>query len=173
MWDIGGNVRNTVADAYSTLSMNPAIASSGFGEFSSATNFPTSGVNRLNFAPLAAYMSSQNVGQFWGGSGGAVLRVSDNLSSLSMSPAIGTAAWGEYSNTSNFPVSGVNRLNFAPSGSYNSSQNTGQLYGSSAGAVLRGGAWGDSSTGGLFTAALSNGPTDVSVSLGFRCAFVP
>ena len=98
--------------------------------------------------------------------------MSDNYSTLSMSPAI-SGAWGEYSNTTNFPVSGVNRLNFAPSGSYNSSQNAGQLYGGSAGAVLRGGYWNYSSFDGLFTASLNAGPTHTGNSFGFRCAFLP
>ena len=98
--------------------------------------------------------------------------VSDNYSTLSLSPAI-SGAWGEYSNTTNFPASGVNRLNFAPSASYTSSQNAGQLYGGSAGAVQRGGAWGDSSVGGLFAANLSSGPSSTGNVLGFRCSFLP
>jgi formylglycine-generating enzyme required for sulfatase activity len=98
--------------------------------------------------------------------------VSDNYSTLSLSPAI-PGGWGEYSNTTNFPESGVNRLNFAPTGSFNSSQNAGQLYGGSAGAVVRGGGWGSTSDGGLFAAALSNGPTNTSSGIGFRCAFLP
>ena len=98
--------------------------------------------------------------------------VSDNHSTLSLSPGIGDG-WSEYSNTTNFPVSGVNRLNFAPSGSYNSSQNAGQLYGGSAGAVMRGGYWNNTSSAGLFAAVLSNGPTNAVPSIGFRCSFLP
>ena len=102
--------------------------------------------------------------------------VSDNYWTLSMSPAIG-AGWSEYSNTTNFPITGVdsfkNRLNFAPSGSYNSVQNAGQLYGGSAGAVSRGGFWNSTSVGGLFSARLSGVLTSAGLNLGFRCAFLP
>jgi hypothetical protein len=98
--------------------------------------------------------------------------VSDNYSTLGMNPDI-SADWGEYSNTTNFPVSGVHRLNFAPTGSFNSSQNTGQLYGGSAGAVYRGGSWSYTSVVGLFSAILFSGPTHTSSNLGFRCAFLP
>jgi len=97
--------------------------------------------------------------------------VSGNYSTLSMSPGI-SEAWGEYSNTTTFPVSGVNRLNFAPSGSYDSVQNAGQLYGGSAGAVSRGGYWKNASYGGLFTASLLSA-TGAYSSIGFRCSFLP
>ncbi len=98
--------------------------------------------------------------------------VSDNYSTLGMSPAI-AGGWGEFSNTTNFPISGVNRLNFAAGGSYNSTQNAGQLYGGSAGAVLRGGAWYHHLYGGLFAANLTGGPSDTYNYTGFRCAFGP
>jgi len=102
--------------------------------------------------------------------------VSDDYSTLGMSPAI-SMVWGEYSNTTNFPITGVysfkNRLNFAPSGSYNSAQNAGQLFGGSAGAVLRGGDWYTVSYAGLFAAYLNNTRTASVSSRGFRCAFLP
>jgi formylglycine-generating enzyme required for sulfatase activity len=115
---------------------------------------------------------TSNGRSIWDFAGNVWQWVSDNYSTLTMSPAIG-GAWGEYSNTTNFPVSGGNRLNFAPSGSYNSSQNAGQLYGGSAGAVLRGGNWYGTSLGGLFAASLYDGPTVTYYFLGFRCAFLP
>jgi formylglycine-generating enzyme required for sulfatase activity len=115
---------------------------------------------------------TSNGRSLWDFAGNVWQWVSDNYSTLSMAPAIGVG-WGEYSFTPNFPVSGVNRLNFAPSGSYNSSQNTGQFYGGSAGAVRRGGGWSGYSNGGLFSALLGNGPTGAYSDIGFRCAFLP
>jgi hypothetical protein len=115
---------------------------------------------------------TSNGRSLWDFAGNVWQWVSDNYSTLSMAPAI-AGSWGEYSNTTNFPVSGVNRLNFAPSGSYNSTQNAGQLHGGSAGAVLRGGVWNASSNVGLFSAFLFVGPTDPDNEFGFRCAFLP
>jgi hypothetical protein len=102
--------------------------------------------------------------------------VSDNYAALGLSPAIAIVGeWGEYSNTTNFPVAGVNRLLFAPSGAFHSSQNAGQFSGGSAGAVLRGGGWYYPSYDGLFTASLGNAPSDTGNGglLGFRCVFLP
>jgi hypothetical protein len=43
----------------------------------------------------------------------------------------------------------------------------------SAGAVLRGGNWNNSSNDGLFTANLNNAPSNTNNNIGFRCVFVP
>ena len=43
----------------------------------------------------------------------------------------------------------------------------------SAGAVIRGGTWGDVVDAGVFAADLGNAPTDTDTLLGFRCVFVP
>lgn len=75
VWDFGGNVWQWVSDDYGDLGLSPSI-SAGWSEFSNTTNFPTSGggINRGIFAPSGSYNSSHNIGRFYGGSGGAVMR---------------------------------------------------------------------------------------------------
>jgi len=89
-----------------------------------------------------------------------------------MSPAYPYAN-AEYSDTTYFPVSGVNRLNFAPGATFNSSQNAGRLSGGSRGAVLRGADFGSYLSTGLFGTNLAYGPTESHWTIGFRCAFLP
>ncbi len=98
--------------------------------------------------------------------------MSDNYSSLGVSPAI-AASWDEFSNTTNFPLGGVNRLLFAPSGSYTSAQNAGQQYGASSGTARRGGSWNFTLAAGLFTAGLNNSTSAANDTSGFRCTYTP
>ena len=83
-------------------------------------------------------------------------------------------SWGKYS-----------RTEIAPSGSYNSTQGTGQIYttnnfaysseppagyNSTIHAFVRGGRWGIGAAAGVFALSLYNSPSSSSGSLGFRCA---
>ena len=160
-----------------SLSGAPNSVSDNNGYFATGASSAYAAWNTLGASPTAGseqkrtYLLS-NGRLIWDFGGNVWNWVSDNYSTLSMSPAI-SQAWSEYSNTTNFPVSGVNRLNFAPSGSYDSSRNAGQLYGGSAGAVLRGGNWFSTSYGGLFAAYLDFGPPGTGSVIGFRCAFLP
>lgn len=99
---------------------------------------------------------------------------SDNHADLGLSPAI-TAAWDEFSNTTNFPTvsPGINRLLFAPSGLYTSAQNIGRIHGGSAGAVRRGSDYNNGTTAGLFGATLGDSTSFPSGGVGFRCVFLP
>ena len=159
------------------LSGAPNSVSDNNGYFATGASSAYADWKTLGASPAAGaeqkrtYNLSNGI-KVWDFGGNVWQYVSDNYSTLSMAPALGLA-WSEYSNTTNFPVSGVNRLNFAPSGSYDSTQNAGQLFGGSDGAVLRGGGWGDSSVGGLFAAFLDFGPTVTYSNIGFRCAFLP
>jgi len=84
VWDFGGNISQWVSDSYADLGVNPTIAT-GMDEFSNASNFPTvlPSINRLLFAPLGLYNSTQNVGAVYGYTG---------LVSRGMSFSIGTNA---------------------------------------------------------------------------------
>ena len=83
-------------------------------------------------------------------------------------------SWGKYS-----------RTEIAPSGSYNSTQGTGQIYttnnfaysseppagyNSTIHAFVRGGDWGNGANAGVFALALSHSPSGSDPSFGFRCA---
>ena len=92
----------------------------------------------------------------------------DDYGDLGVNPAI-SAAWQELST-----LSATNRDLFSSANaSRNSTQGIGQMYGSSAGAVLRGGGWDHGTGSGVFAALLLYGPTSTSTSFGFRCVFVP
>lgn len=112
----------------------------------------------------------------WDFGGNVFQWVSDNYSDLGLNPTI-SASWGEYSNTTNFPTTGgsanINRLLFAPSGSYTSSSHfIGQFMGGSAGALIRSGHW-NTSHAGLFTAHLNYADTASATDIGFRCVYLP
>lgn len=90
----------------------------------------------------------------------------DDYSTLGVSPAISTG-WQEY-NT----MSETNRKLFGPSnGTWTSAQGIGQIYGGTAGPVLRGGYWTFGTHAGVFAAYLYNGVT--FPTLGFRCVWSP
>jgi hypothetical protein len=108
--------------------------------------------------------------------------VSDNRSALGIpagddTAGLSTNAWYSYRNGGANRFSATGNLIFGNFGSgglqFSESVNAGQIYGGSAGAVLRGGSWSNSSLDGLFTANLSVAPSDAYYSLGFRCVFVP
>jgi hypothetical protein len=94
--------------------------------------------------------------------------VSDDYSTLGMNPK--EFRLSEYSNTNDFPLNGVHRLNFAPTGAYDSSENTGRFSatGSKNDFVIRGGHWESSYNGGLFGAIKSD-----HVRAGLRCTYNP
>lgn len=93
----------------------------------------------------------------------------DDYVDLGVSPPI-SAVWNECSG-----LSATNKGLFcSANGAWNSTQGIGQVYGGSAGAVLRGGAWGSVGVGaGVFAATLNVGPGDTLTSRGFRCVFAP
>ena len=62
------------------------------------------------------------------------------------------------------------RLLFGPSGAFTSIHGIGQIVPGSAGAVLRGGAWGDGASAGVFAAYLNDSATDSDDYVGFRCS---
>lgn len=92
----------------------------------------------------------------------------DDYVDLGVNPAI-SAAWNECS-----ALSATNKGLFcSANGAWNSTQGIGQVYGSSAGAVLRGGYWDSGAGAGVFSAALSLAPSGTDTHIGFRCVFVP
>jgi hypothetical protein len=94
--------------------------------------------------------------------------VRDDYSSLSVNPTI-SSTWQELSG-----LSATNQALFGPSvSSYNSTQGMGQIYGGSAGAVLRGGSWSSGAYSGVFTSFLGSSSSGSNTSFGFRCVFVP
>jgi hypothetical protein len=80
------------------------------------------------------------------------------------------AGWSEWNNAN---VADWEKLVAGPSGSLTSSNGAGQYYGCTASgdALLRGAAWYHGSYAGVFAAALNYGPSYVSSTVGFRCAF--
>jgi len=99
--------------------------------------------------------------------------VSDAASALGANPTIQFG--NEYSNTTYFPITGINaninRLLYAPAGNFNSSQYVGTINGYGTETLTRGAAnWGN--TGGLFYAYGFTLFTSAS-DIGFRCAYIP
>jgi formylglycine-generating enzyme required for sulfatase activity len=108
--------------------------------------------------------------------------VSDNRSALGIPAADDTAgmttgAWTSYLNGAANRFSATGNLIFGNLGSggiqFSEAKNAGQLYGGSAGAVLRGGYWYYTSNDGLFTAGLYSAPSNTDDYIGFRCVFQP
>jgi hypothetical protein len=94
--------------------------------------------------------------------------VRDDDSSLSVNPAI-SSTWQELSG-----LSATNQALFGPSvSSYNSTQGMGQIYGGSAGAVLRGGSWYGTGSGVFASGLFSSSSSAYADLLGFRCVFMP
>ncbi|WP_415061560.1 SUMF1/EgtB/PvdO family nonheme iron enzyme [Bdellovibrio sp.] len=92
----------------------------------------------------------------------------DNYADLGVNPAI-SAAWNELDT-----LSATNKVLFSSAnGTWNSTQGLGRAYGSSAGAVLRGGTWSHGAAAGVFAVALSSAPSYANTNVGFRCVFVP
>jgi hypothetical protein len=106
----------------------------------------------------------------WDFAGNVWSWVSDNSTSLGMSPHFSTSAWGDYNNGTYFPS--VNRLLFAPSGAFSATQNAGGIYGGT-GAVLRGGGSWIYDNAGLFAATLNTGSLSTDGGIGFRCVYMP
>jgi hypothetical protein len=109
----------------------------------------------------------------WDFGGNAHQLVSDNNSSLGISPSITSQ---DFSDLTSFPITGangsINRLLFAPEGNFNDSKNAGVIYGSSYTTTARGGAnWGGSS--GSFFTYLSFSSNTKASDIGFRCAYLP
>lgn len=80
-----------------------------------------------------------------------------------------SAAWIDWTNAN---LTGYLKYAAGPSGSLTSANGAGQYYGCSANgnAPIRGGNWADTTFGGPFALNLSNAPSFVHTSLGFRCA---
>ena len=92
----------------------------------------------------------------------------DNYGDLGVNPAISTA-WQELDT-----LSATNKALFSSAnGTWNSTQGLGRAYGSSAGAVLRGGSWPNGAIAGVFAVNLSGAPSSTDAFVGFRCVFVP
>jgi formylglycine-generating enzyme required for sulfatase activity len=83
----------------------------------------------------------------------------------------GTGTWYEYNDTATLTAG--DKLLFGSAGGYTSAQNTGQVFGGSVGAVLRGGRWASAARTGVFGGALDNGVSTAGASFGFRCVYVP
>jgi hypothetical protein len=75
IWDLAGNGREWVSDDIIGTSLSPSMGG-GFQEFSDTNRVPNPpATNRDLFGPsLTAYDSGAGMGQFYGGSGGGVLR---------------------------------------------------------------------------------------------------
>lgn len=99
---------------------------------------------------------------------------SDNYSDLGLNPTIANTTI-EFSNTTYFPAAAgsINRLLFAPDGSFDWSNFTGRMTGGSDGAVTRGGSYSNGSEAGVFAAALHRSVTETLGIIGFRCVFLP
>lgn len=93
----------------------------------------------------------------------------DDYSSLGVNPAM-SASWREFT-----AISTDNQAIFGPSNtSWSSSQGIGQIAGGSAGAVLKGGRSNSGANAGIYTVALTDGPTSTSSgAFGFRCVYSP
>lgn len=94
----------------------------------------------------------------------------DNYLDLGVNPAI-SPTWEEHTT-----LSPNNKALFSSLGAYSSIQNIGAVRGGTAGAVMRGGYWGNGWYAGIFSVILSY-PTDYvgadSSLIGFRCVFTP
>lgn len=120
-----------------------------------------------------AILTLSNGSEIWDLSGNVWEWVSDPIDGSTLSPSLGAAGWREFTEIPTFfPSSDTgNRTLFGPlTSSYGSAEAVGQLYGGSAGAVLRGGTWVSVTTGGAFVVNLVIGPGTATTSYGFRCA---
>ena len=74
IWDLAGNVLEWVSDDITGTSLTPSLGT-GWKEFTNTSYFGSAHAdNRLKFAPLGSYNSTQFMGKLYGGSAGAVLR---------------------------------------------------------------------------------------------------
>ncbi|KHD88275.1 MAG: hypothetical protein OM95_08955 [Bdellovibrio sp. ArHS] len=106
--------------------------------------------------------------EIWDFSGNVWEWTRDNYADLGVNPAI-SAAWQEI-----FGLSVTNKGLFGPAdGNLKSNQGIGQAYGTSNGAVLRGGNWSNGAYVGVFAVNLFFAPSIPNTDIGFRCVFVP
>ena len=99
----------------------------------------------------------------WDMAGNVWQWVSDDL-------VTGQDRWQEFSDQTKFPMQSQNRILYAPSGPYNSAQNIGKIYMFNGGAVLRGGAWSNDTSAGVFAASLDLSASYSHGLVGFRCS---
>ena len=147
---------------------NALAASTDDNQACSGTNQSCTGTS-WNLQKRTHKLSNGEV--IWDFAGNVWEWVYDDYSSLEVNPTIGTSFY-EYNDTS--VISAHNRKLFGPSNStWTSAQGIGQIYGGSAGAVLRGGAWANLTFAGVFGTFLYRGLTYSDTGIGFRCSFVP
>lgn len=160
-----GHVDGTPA---STLAANASDASACSGTGQTCSNTVWSSQRRTHV------LSGGNV--LWDFGGNAWEWTKDDYSSLGVSPAV-SGAWFEYTHAS---IGATNRALFSAADSgWSSTQGIGQIMGGNLGGVLRGGGWGNSVRGGVFSANLLSRTnetytdTDVNIEIGFRCVYAP
>lgn len=109
-----------------------------------------------------------NGNTIWDFSGNVWEWTRDNYSDLGVDPLI-SSAWQELST-----LSVTNKAIFSSAnGSWNSAQGLGQIYGSSAGAILRGGSLLSGGLAGIYSTSLQRASSYSFNVIGFRCVYTP
>lgn len=152
-----GHTDNSPASALAANS-NDQIACSGTGQTCDASTW--------NLQRRTHNLTNGKV--IWDFAGNTWSWTRDNLADLGLSPGI-AIGWNECSS-----LSSTNQEVFCSSvGTRNSAQEIGRVKGGSAGGVLRGGRWADTTNAGIFSVALDVAPTITYEGFGFRCVYVP
>jgi hypothetical protein len=163
-----GHSDNSPANA---LDNNAADTDGYSGTGNSATQAVGSGWEQRRTQTLS------NGDVVWDFGGNVYQWVSDNHANLGVNPATSAGFILGFHQANWFPTTGdfafINRLLFAPLGSYDTTKNTGAIEGGSAGAVVRGGLWSDGSVAGAFSTFLNAPATESSIYVGFRCVYLP